>query len=156
METENTDALLTLRKAGISKTSQRLAVLNILLKATKPLSANAIRQALKTKVNIDKVTVYRILSIFRKRGIIREIASAGDIGYFEMASQEKHLHPHFSCRSCGALTCMAPQPSLKMSDFISAKDDCSIEHVEINVSGVCSFCRDAVKTKSSKRNYRKE
>ena len=79
---KNTDALLTLRKAGISKTSQRLAVLNILFAATKPLSANAIRQALKTKTSIDKVTVYRILSVFKERGIILEIASAGGVGYF--------------------------------------------------------------------------
>jgi Fe2+ or Zn2+ uptake regulation protein len=40
------DALLTLQKAGISKTSQRLAVLDILFKATTPLSVNAIRQTL--------------------------------------------------------------------------------------------------------------
>ena len=151
-QTENTKALFALHKAGISKTSKRLAVLNILLKATKPLSATTIRQALKEKVNIDKVTVYRILSVFCERGIIREIASAGDVSYFEMASREKHQHPHFSCRTCGALTCMPPQPSIKISDFISAKENCSIEHIEINVSGICSSCHDTVKPKPQKRN----
>jgi len=47
-------ALLTLQNAGLSKTSQRIAVLNILLKATKPLNVSAIRQSLKKKANIDR------------------------------------------------------------------------------------------------------
>lgn len=137
------DALLTLQKAGISKTSQRLAVLNILFKATTPLSVNAIRQALKTKANIDKVTVYRILSLFRQRGIIREIASAGGLNYFEMVTLENPLHPHFSCRNCGAFTCLAPLPFTQAPELILSKDDYSVDHIEINISGLCACCRKA-------------
>ena len=117
-DTKNTEALLALRKAGISKTAQRLAVLNILLTATKPLNASNIRQSLKTKSGVDKVTVYRILSILKKRGIIREVASSGGVGYFEMITSEYSMHPHFNCRKCGTLTCMTPQPFIKMPDLI--------------------------------------
>jgi Fur family transcriptional regulator, ferric uptake regulator len=144
------DALLTLQNAGISKTSQRQAVLDILLKATTPLSVNTIRQSLKTKASIDKVTVYRILTLFRQRGIIREIASAGGANYFEMATLENPLHPHFNCRNCGTLTCMEPQPFIKMPDLILSKNNYSIEHIEINVSGLCSCCRDTIKPESPK------
>ena len=137
------DALLILQKAGISKTSQRLAVLDILFKATTPLSVNAIRQALETKANIDKVTVYRILSLFRQRGIIREISSAGGANYFEMATLENPLHPHFSCRNCGAFTCLAPLSFTQAPELILPKDDYSIDHIEINISGLCACCRNA-------------
>jgi Fur family transcriptional regulator, ferric uptake regulator len=137
------DALLTLQKAGISKTSQRLAVLDILLKATMPLSVNTIRQALETKASIDKVTVYRILSLFRQRGIIREIASAGGANYFEIATLENPLHPHFSCRNCGAFTCLAPLPFTQAPELILSKDDYSIDHIEINISGLCACCHNA-------------
>jgi Fur family ferric uptake transcriptional regulator len=137
------DALLTLQKAGISKTSQRLAVLDILLKATMPLSVNTIRQALETKASIDKVTVYRILSLLRQRGIIREIASAGGANYFEIATLENPLHPHFSCRNCGAFTCLAPLPFTQAPELILSKDDYSIDHIEINISGLCACCRNA-------------
>jgi Fur family transcriptional regulator, ferric uptake regulator len=149
------DALLILHKAGISKTSQRLAVLDILFKARTPLSVNAIRQAVETKANIDKVTVYRILSLFRQRGIIREIASAGGANYFEMATLENPLHPHFSCRNCGAFTCLAPLPFTQAPELILPKDDYSIEHVEINISGLCACCRNTIKPESPKRYYRK-
>ena len=135
--------MLILQKAGISKTSQRLAVLNILLKATTPLSVNAIRQALETKANIDKVTIYRILSLFRQRGIIREIATTGGANYFEMATLENPLHPHFSCRNCGAFTCLAPLPFTQAPELILSKDDYSIDHIEINISGLCACCRNA-------------
>jgi Fur family ferric uptake transcriptional regulator len=142
-DSKHKDALLTLQKAGISKTSQRFAVLDILFKATTPLSVNAIRQALETKANIDKVTVYRILSLFRQRGIIREIASAGGASYYEMATLENPLHPHFSCRNCGAFTCLAPLPFTQAPELILSKDDYSVDHIEINISGLCACCSNA-------------
>ena len=148
-DSKHKDALLTLQKAGISKTSQRLAVLNILLKATTPLSVNTIRQSLETKANIDKVTVYRILSLFRQRGIIREIASAGGANYFEMATLENPLHPHFSCRNCGAFTCLAPLPFTQAPELILSKNDYSIDHIEINISGLCACCRNSTKTQKT-------
>ncbi|HUN54712.1 MAG TPA: Fur family transcriptional regulator [Smithella sp.] len=151
---KNTDALLTLQKAGISKTSQRLAVLNILLEAATPQCVNTIRQSLKTRASIDKVTVYRILSLFRQHGIIREIASAGPASYFEMVTLENPMHPHFSCRNCGAFICMAPQPFTKMPDLILSEDEYSIEHIEINISGLCSDCRFTTKPESQKQYYK--
>ena len=180
IDLKHKDALMILQKAGISKTSQRLAVLDILLEATMPLSVNAIRQALETRDNsgapsgrsrrlpkmtrppasnslylprlasgdsksrgIDKVTVYRILSLFRQHGIIREIASAGGANYFEMATLENPLHPHFSCRNCGAFTCLAPLSFTQAPELILPKDDYSIDHIEINISGLCACCRNA-------------
>ena len=144
-DSKHKDALLTLQNAGISKTSQRQAVLDILLKATTPLSVNTIRQSLETNANIDKVTIYRILSLFRQRGIIREIASAGGANYFEMATLENPLHPHFSCRNCGAFTCLAPLPFTQAQELILSKDDYSIDHIEINISGLCAGCRNTTK-----------
>ncbi len=148
-DSKHKDALLTLQKAGISKTLQRLAVLDILLKATTPLSVNTISQSLETKASIDKVTVYRILTLFRQRGIIREIASVGGANYFEMATLENPLHPHFSCRNCGAFTCLAPLPFTQAPGLILSKDDYSIDHIEINISGICACCRNITKTQKT-------
>jgi Fur family ferric uptake transcriptional regulator len=156
MKNENQkNALLTLQEAGIAKTSQRLAVLNILLAAAMPLSANTIRQNLQTQASIDKVTVYRILSLFKQHRIIRELASAGGANYYEMAALGNPVHPHFNCRICGSFTCLAPMPFTKAPELILSKDDYSIDHIEINISGLCSCCRDTIKPESPKRYYRK-
>jgi Fe2+ or Zn2+ uptake regulation protein len=145
MTNSNKNALFTLRQAGISKTSQRLAVLDILLNAEVPLNVNTIRQNLKTKAKIDKVTVYRILSLFKEHGLIREISSVSGANYFEMATLDNPLHPHFSCRSCGAFTCLAPIPISQKPESVLSGNDYSVDHIEINVSGICACCRKSAK-----------
>ncbi|KQC08562.1 MAG: hypothetical protein APR62_04550 [Smithella sp. SDB] len=145
------DALFKLQHAGISNTSRRLAVLSILLKAKKPLNVSTIRRLLEGKCNIDKVTVYRTLSLFRKRGIIREIATTSGANYFEIASQENSLHPHFSCRNCGEITCLDPLSFTHAAKLIFSKHDYSIDHIEINISGLCTCCRN-----SSKKSFYKQ
>lgn len=155
-DTVNTNALLTLQNAGISKTSQRLAVLDILLKAQTPLCANTIRQMLKIKASIDKVTIYRILSLFKQRKIVREIASSGGVNFFEMVTAENPIHPHFSCQNCGTFTCLAPIPLTQAQESVLSENDYSIEHVEINISGICSNCRNAAKPALQKKYNRHE
>jgi Fur family transcriptional regulator, ferric uptake regulator len=151
----NKNALFTLKEAGIAKTSQRLAVLDILLNAETPLNVNTIRQNLKAKAKIDKVTVYRILSLFKEHGIIREIPSAGGASYFEMATLDNPLHPHFSCRSCGAFMCLAPIPFSQKQKSILSGNDYSIDHIEINISGLCACCSKSAKTQKPLYKSRK-
>ncbi len=139
------DALLTLQKAALSKTPQRIAVLTLLFKAEAPLSVRDISQELAARVRIDRVTIYRILSLFKQHGIAREIASSGGTNYFEMASLENPVHPHFNCRNCGELSCMEPLTFSQARQLISGKDDYSIDHIEINISGLCAACRNATK-----------
>jgi Fur family ferric uptake transcriptional regulator len=139
------EALLTLQKAGLSKTPQRLAVLDILLNATTPLSVRDISQTLAARARIDRVTIYRILSLFKQHGIAREIASSGGTNYFEMASLENPVHPHFNCRNCGELSCMEPLTFSQSRQLISGKEDYSVDHIEINISGLCAVCRNATK-----------
>ncbi len=145
MNKKNKYALLTLQNAGLSKTPQRIAVLTLLLKAEAPLSVRDISQELAAKARIDRVTIYRILSLFKQRGIAREIASSGGTNYFEMASQENPVHPHFNCRNCGELSCMEPLTFSQSRQLISGKDDYSVDHIEINISGLCAACRNATK-----------
>jgi Fe2+ or Zn2+ uptake regulation protein len=95
------------------------------------------------KNRIDRVTVYRILSLFKQRGIIREITSTGGVNFIEMATQENPVHPHFSCRSCGMLSCLEPLTFSQSHQLISANEDYSVDHIEINISGICSGCRNA-------------
>lgn len=139
------DALFTLQNAGLAKTPQRIAVLTLLLKATTPLSVRDINQTLAARARIDRVTIYRILSLFKQHGITREIASSGGTNYFEMASLENPVHPHFNCRNCGELSCMEPLTFSQSRQLISGKDDYSVDHIEINISGLCAGCRNATK-----------
>jgi len=139
------NALFTLQNAGLSKTPQRIAVLTSLLEATTPLSVRDISQTLAAKARIDRVTIYRILSLFKQHGIAPEIASSGGTNYFEMASYENPVHPHFNCQSCGELSCMEPLTFSQSRQLISSQEDYSVDHIEINISGLCAVCRNATK-----------
>jgi Fe2+ or Zn2+ uptake regulation protein len=138
------NALHILLKAGLSKTPQRIAVINILADVPAPVNINSIRQALKSKITIDRVTIYRILSLFKQHGIIREIASASG-GFFELATGENPVHPHFICRNCEKLSCLEPLTFSQATPWLSPTGDYSIDHIEINISGLCAECCNAIK-----------
>ncbi|MHB8138918.1 MAG: Fur family transcriptional regulator [Smithellaceae bacterium] len=144
----------TLQQAGITGTPQRLAVLRILQDTDQPLSVGIIREKLETKTSINKVTVYRIISLFKKQGIIRDVLSAGGAIYFEMATSDHPVHPHFSCKNCGTLNCLMPLTfSQARQFFIDSPGNYSVDHIEINISGLCNGCLHA--TKLQKKSCKK-
>ncbi|MEE9913545.1 MAG: transcriptional repressor [Deltaproteobacteria bacterium] len=130
----------TLQQAGIAGTPQRLAVLKILQNAAQPLSAVVIRERMETQTRINKVTVYRILSLFKKQGIIRDVLSAGGAVYYEMATSDHPVHPHFSCKKCGTLNCLTPLTFSQLRRLTAPREHYSVDHVEINISGLCRGC----------------
>jgi Fe2+ or Zn2+ uptake regulation protein len=147
------DVLHILQKTGLSKTPQRIAVLSILMSSVVPVNISSIRQALESKIRIDRVTIYRILSLFKQHMIIREITSTGGTNYFELATMENPVHPHFICRNCEALSCLEPLTFSQANQLLTPDKDYSIEHIEINISGLCASCRNATKlqTRSGKQ-----
>jgi len=151
-DAKDKDTLHILQKTGLSKTPQRIAVLNILMNAVVPVNINNIRQALESEIKINRVTIYRILSLFKQHMIIREITSTGGISYFELATIENPVHPHFICRNCAALSCLEPLTFSQANQWLSPDKDYSIEHIEINISGLCAGCRSATKLQKKAGN----
>jgi Fur family transcriptional regulator, ferric uptake regulator len=138
----------TLKQAGIAGTPQRMAVLRILQNAAGPLSISIIREKLETNTRINKVTVYRIISLFKKQGIIRDVLSAGGAVCFEMATSDHPVHPHFSCKKCGVLNCLTPLTFSQARQLTASRENYSVDHIEINISGLCNGCLHATKLQS--------
>ncbi len=135
----------TLKSAGISTTQQRLAVLNILQQASRPLSVGDIRKQLDPASSVNKVTVYRIVSLLKKQGIVRDISSASGSLYFEMATSDHPVHPHFNCTGCGTVNCLTPLTFSQARQLLNQPDNFSVDHIEINISGLCNGCLHATK-----------
>jgi len=144
-ERHPTKAAHTLKSAGISTTQQRLAVLNILQQASRPLSVGDIRKQLDPVSSVNKVTVYRIVSLLKKQGIVRDISSASGSPYFEMATSDHPVHPHFNCTSCGTVNCLTPLTFSQARQLLNQPDNFSVDHIEINISGLCNGCLHATK-----------
>lgn len=129
----------TLREAGLSKTTQRLAVLSILNHADCPLTANEIFLRLGSTRKVNKVTVYRILASYTHKGIIREFESKQGIHYYEMVSPLVPLHPHFICRNCGMMVCMTSFVPNDTWEQMIDQYGFSVEN--ISISGLCGLCK---------------
>jgi Fur family ferric uptake transcriptional regulator len=129
----------TLKRAGLQKTAQRMAVLNILTRAEQPLTAGDVFLRLPGEQKVNRVTVYRILSSYTRKGIIREFESKRGIHYYEKAWPQTPPHPHFNCRGCGMMICMTAFLSPGPWDQMVNQPDFVIEN--ISISGLCGLCR---------------
>jgi len=65
------DSLQVLKEAKLSRTPQRVAVLDMLINADRPLTIIYIFKKISFHKKIDKATVYRILSSFMEKGIVQ-------------------------------------------------------------------------------------
>lgn len=142
MKHEYCDASETLRKAGLAKTAQRMAVLESIIRADRPLSANEILENVSREIRINRVTVYRILSSFRTNKIVREIGIDHGVSHYEMACVHNPVHPHFCCRCCGKIICLPPLTLSQAWDWLSQPSDFLVERIDVQLIGLCANCRD--------------
>lgn len=139
---EHCDAAGTLQDAGLSQTVQRQAVLEIIIQADGPLSAAEILSRTDPGQKINKVTVYRILSSFKKHRIVRELPTDQGMNLYEMACRHNPIHPHFYCKTCRIMSCLPPLTLSQAMDWFSGSNAFRIDDVHINLSGVCRRCRE--------------
>lgn len=135
------NALQTLSKAGLHKTSQRLSVLDLLIHHHSPLNAGDICSLLSDTCKINKVTVYRILKTFKRHGIVREIETQQGVNYYEIDCLHNPAHAHFNCRRCGILICLSPMTLSLFQEGLPGCNHLVIDQITVNVSGLCDACR---------------
>jgi len=136
-QTKNLTSEDSLKRTGLQKTAQRLAVLDIFARAEHPLTASDVFQRVSERQKVNRVTVYRILSSYTSKGIIREFESKRGIHYYEWIEPGIHPHPHFNCRGCGVVICLAADTAVWAQ--IANRPDFEIE--SISISGLCDLCR---------------
>lgn len=99
-----------LDKHNLRKTGPRLSVLSVLNSRKAATSQPDLEQILGKEV--DRVTLYRILSTFEKNGIIHKILDLNGTSNYALCSplctREKHKdeHVHFNCTVCLNIYCL--------------------------------------------------
>ena len=112
-----------IKNKNIKLTTARIAILEILEKAKKPLSYEDI----KSDISMDKATFYRNISKFEDEKILNSFESNDKKRYFEL---KRKPHAHFVCIICNGVECI---------------DDLNInlEGYEVNnviINGKCKNC----------------
>lgn len=126
-----------LDKVGLKKTNSRMSLLDLLSKNKRPLSVNE----LTLKLSVDKVTVYRMLEVMKKKGLIRPVDTGERESKYEILDQDNDHH-HIICISCKKVSdftgCDAE--SLIKKALIQVKDFKQITHHSFDLFGICNTC----------------
>lgn len=110
------DALL--RTAGLRRTPARLAALDALHAAGRPLRHAELRAA-PGLAGVDEITVYRTLSTLEEKGLLHRVL--GLDGAWRYGRNDPAApgcpgnHAHFLCEACGQMACLPDQPLPRVS-----------------------------------------
>jgi Fur family ferric uptake transcriptional regulator len=133
-----------LLKHDLKRTKPRLSVLNILSSRKAAMSQPDLEGILGMEV--DRVTLYRVLKAFEEKGIIHKIIDlSGTANYAicsELCSVHEHHdnHVHFNCKVCNQVYCL---DSLNIPS-ITLPTDFSADSINLIVYGTCSICNKSI------------
>lgn len=123
---------------GLSVTSNRLKVLEAFSFYKKPIEIKQIRDYIKS---IDRVTLFRIISVFESAHLIHRIDFVpGKVLYvlcFDDCKDDNHYHDHihFLCKKCDDVSCVEIDnfPKVELKKY-------NLHNININASGICNKC----------------
>lgn len=139
MEIKDTIALLKSR--GYRITPQRVAIIRILKDHEgHPGAEEVFRYAIQLYPNISMATVYNVMEVLEKEGIIRAIAVSKNLRRYDSNIKP---HSHFICNSCRKVfdipsnyyeACTKELPP-ELADF-------EVDSLELIYKGLCSDCKN--------------
>ena len=138
--TETKRAIETLREQGHRLTPQRLLVLQIVGAGNGHMGVDEVfRQAKEAYPYMDIATVYRTLHLFKRLGVVTEVA-IGDRLHYEL-TDPSGKHHHMVCEECHGAYNLSPHyleefRETLIRDFGFEPD---LEHFA--VPGICLECR---------------
>jgi len=135
--TENQEAerrLERLRKAGVTPTIQRLAILECLEETRDHPTADVVFERVrKIHPTIARATVFNTLDALTKAGAVLRLTIDPSAARYD-ADLDPHVH--FRCRTCGRLIDFHNQPNRRLKSV----DGHRVETIRTYAYGVCSDC----------------
>ncbi len=110
---------------------------DLILKLFKDRSLLTANDVINKLPQIDKVTIYRNLTLLTSLGILREVNIKKGISSFEL-NIEGDYHQHFICKNCEKV--IPVDVDIKKLKKILPKE-ISFSNIELNLSGKCRDCK---------------
>jgi Fur family transcriptional regulator, ferric uptake regulator len=134
-----------LMSRGLRMTRQRRTILGVVETAKQHLDASQIlRKARRLDPQIDRVTVYRTLSLLKRHGLVDELDLMhlqGEKHYYERRPQRDHIH--MACLRCGKITEFESDLFDRLKGQIQRDCRFHIVVTRLEVGGYCGQCRTA-------------
>lgn len=108
----------------IKLTSARKELLELFLKAQRPLSYEDV----KDKIKMDKATFYRNVSKFEEESIVNSFESNDKKRYYGIYVS---AHAHFICQVCSSIECVKSITNMQLEGY---------KIQDVILKGVCKQC----------------
>ena len=126
---------------GLRLTPNRESILSYIIEQDHAISNSDVEQIF---VDMDRVTIYRTLNTFMKKGIIHEISDGSNATKYAICSEkcsghEHHdEHVHFRCSKCNKTTCIdtVSIPNIQLPEGYT------FQKSSYTISGVCNVCQE--------------
>lgn len=109
---------------NLTLTSARKELLEIFIKAKKPISFEDI----KNRLSMDKATFYRNVSKFESLNIVNSFESNDKKRYYELQTEP---HAHFVCNECNSVECLNDIDEVTLKGY---------KITDIIYKGICKNC----------------
>ena len=124
---------------NIKKTPARSSILDFLNISSFPVDVKQIIDYLHSKkLNTNKVTVYRILDVLYKNGIIERV-EFGE-GKFRYEVKGKNHHHHLICTKCGKIEDVKGEYMDNLQEEIYKNKGFKVTYHSLEFFGVCKAC----------------
>jgi len=127
---------------GVRMTHQRRLLVDIIQSADSHLDAVSLWQRARSKdPTLNKVTVYRTLSMLKKHGLVDELDLMhleGEKHYYEARPTRDHMH--LACVKCGRIQEFESSLFEKLKGQIERERRFRIEVVRVEAGGYCDRC----------------
>lgn len=128
--------------AGQRYTSNRRAVIRILVEASRPLTT---AEVVDEGDGLPQSSVYRNLSVLEGAGAVRRIAGGDEFTRFELTEDLAGHHHHLICTDCGVVADFTVPPTVERSlesalREVAAAAGFTAEDHRLDLVGRCSDC----------------
>ena len=122
---------------GFRLTAAKQAVFKALFKADRPLLVAEIQQRC---TNIDRSSVYRVLTAFTELNIVTQVPQGWKTRY-ELAEPFKAHHHHLQCERCGELVALDTPQLEAVVHQLAKKHAYTLTSHHVELTGICAKCQ---------------
>jgi Fur family transcriptional regulator, ferric uptake regulator len=131
-----------LRLVGQQYTRTRRAIVDVLRKASDPLT---IPEIMKAKTGLALSSVYRTLAVLEQANIVHRLVTNNEFSRYELAEELSNHHHHLICTSCGrvkdfTLSSKVERSASKSLEQIATEAGFEMHGHRLDVVGLCADC----------------
>jgi Fur family ferric uptake transcriptional regulator len=135
------EAAALLKKSGHKLTSQRLAIIKIVMESQELLSPAALYEKVRRiDPEVGEVTVYRTLNILFDLGLVC-IVHTGENTHSYISRPPEH-HDHLICSKCGKVVDFMDCNVSDLEKRLMAETGFTIREHRLDFYGMCNLCKD--------------